>query len=85
MQEYGPDINTKGAKGWCVSMELEGTTAKWMVTLHNDDASKLRNFDHFMGVLQKYFEDPLAIRNARTRMKTISQGCWSVASYTQEF
>lgn len=51
MPGYGPDITTKGTKVWGVTMALEGTAANWMVTLHNDNALELDNFDHFMAAL----------------------------------
>lgn len=38
-----------------------------------------------MAALHWWFEDPLAEHKARTWMKTITQGRWSVAEYTQEF
>lgn len=44
MQESGPEIATKGAKGLCMTMVLEEATAEWTVTIHNDDAPELRNF-----------------------------------------
>lgn len=77
-------MSTKGAKVRCVTKALEGTTAEWMVILHND-ASELRNFDCFMATLQKSFEDTLADCKARDHIKTISQGCREEAEYTQEF
>lgn len=72
MQEFGPDLPTKGAEVWCMTIALQGTTAEWMVTLHNDNTLELCNFDYFMTALQKHFEDPLADRKARTRIETIS-------------
>lgn len=53
-----------------------------MVSLHNDDASQLRNYD-FMAALCQQFKDPLAECKTWTWMKTITQVWWSV--YTQEF
>lgn len=55
-----------------------------MVSLHNDDAPQLRNYD-FMVALCQRFEDPLAECKTQTWMKTITQGWWSVPVYTQEF
>lgn len=66
-------------------MVLEGTTGKWIVTLHNDDVPELWRFDHFMGALQKHFQDLLADCKARTRIRTINQGHHSIAAYTHEF
>lgn len=60
MQEYGQETATEGSKVKCVTMTLEEATARWMVTLHNDNAPELRNFNHFMTALRKHFKDPLA-------------------------
>lgn len=51
IQQYGADIVTKGTKVRVVMLTLEGAPAKWMVALHNDDASELHNFNHFIMVL----------------------------------
>lgn len=77
MQAYGPEIGTESSKVQCTTMALEGAVAQWMVTLYNDDALELRNFNQFMVVLRKSFEDPLADCKARDRR--------GVAKYTQEF
>lgn len=69
MVEYGPEIPTGGAKVRCVTMALEGPAAQWMVILHNDNASELRNFNRFMTVLHKLFEDPLVDHKARDCIK----------------
>lgn len=66
-------------------MALEGPAAQWMVNLHNDNALELRNLNHFMPILCKWFEYPLANRKSRDHIKTILQGRRGVAEYTQEF
>uniref|UniRef100_A0A8C6XGC2 Retrotransposon gag domain-containing protein n=1 Tax=Naja naja TaxID=35670 RepID=A0A8C6XGC2_NAJNA len=85
MEEYGEDFSSEAAKVRCLTRALEGTAAKWMVTLHNDNDPLLMNYDLFTTALWARFEDPLAERKARIRMKTINQGRRSVAEYTQEF
>lgn len=86
MREYGPEITTESGKVRCVTMALgPRAVAQCMLALHNDDAPELRNFNQFMAVLCKRFEDPLADGKARDRIKTISQGRRGVAEYTQEF
>lgn len=60
MQEYGPKMITEGGEVRYVPGAMEGATVRWMVTLHNDIALELKNFNHFMAVLCKYFQDPLA-------------------------
>lgn len=50
-------------------MALEGTIDEWIVTLHNDNAMELRNFDHFIAALWKCFKDPLGDHKARDRIK----------------
>lgn len=53
MQEFEPDLLTKGTKVQCVTMALLGTIVEWMVTLHNDTL-ELRNFEHFMTALEAF-------------------------------
>lgn len=52
---------------------MEGETAEWMVTLHNN-SMELCNFDRFMAALRKRFEDSLADLKARIKIKTKRQG-----------
>lgn len=85
MQDNGPKIATEAGKVRCVTTALEGAVVWWMVTLHNDDAPELRNFNRFMVALCKRFKDPLADCKAREHIKTINQGHRGVAEYTQEF
>lgn len=65
MQEYGPDLPTKEAEVWCVTIVLEETAVEWMVTFHNDEALELQSFDPFMLALQKRFEE--AFTDCKTR------------------
>uniref|UniRef100_A0A8C5WSY3 DUF4939 domain-containing protein n=1 Tax=Laticauda laticaudata TaxID=8630 RepID=A0A8C5WSY3_LATLA len=60
MEEYGDGFSSEAAKVRCVTRTLEGTAAKWTVTLHNDNASQLINYDLFMRALCARFEDQLA-------------------------
>uniref|UniRef100_A0A8C6VGT2 DUF4939 domain-containing protein n=1 Tax=Naja naja TaxID=35670 RepID=A0A8C6VGT2_NAJNA len=53
MEEYGEDFSSEAAKVRCVTRALEGTAAKWMVTLHNDNDPLLMNYDLFMTLEQK--------------------------------
>lgn len=46
--KYGHEIPTEGAKVRVVKLVLKGTTARWMVTFHNANASELRNFNRYM-------------------------------------
>ncbi|XP_060541565.1 zinc finger protein 213-like [Pantherophis guttatus] len=85
MQEYGRDFQTQGSRVRVVTLALEGAAARWMVTLHNANAPELWNFDHFMTALRRRFEDPLADRKARDRIKVVRQGRRPVAEYTEEF
>lgn len=85
MQKYGHEIPTEGAKLRVVTLALEGAAASWMVTLHNANAPELRNFNRFMTALRQRFEDPLADRKARDRIKNAQQGRRRVAEYTEEF
>uniref|UniRef100_A0A8C6VH31 Uncharacterized protein n=1 Tax=Naja naja TaxID=35670 RepID=A0A8C6VH31_NAJNA len=78
MEEYGKDFSSEAAKVRCVTKALEGMASKWMVTLHNDNAPQLMNYDLFMAALHARFEGPLAERRARIWMKTINQGRCSV-------
>lgn len=73
MQEYGGDMGSEASKVRCVAMALKGATAEWMVSLHNDNASQLQNYNQFIAALCSWFKDPLAERKARTQMKTITQ------------
>lgn len=54
---------------------LEGTVARWMVTLHNANAPELRNFNIFMMALRQRFEDLLADCRGRNHIKIMQQGC----------
>lgn len=56
MQEYGPDLPTEGAQIKCITLPLEGAAVCWMITLHNENAPNLRNFNCFMGALHQCFE-----------------------------
>uniref|UniRef100_A0A8C6XI66 DUF4939 domain-containing protein n=1 Tax=Naja naja TaxID=35670 RepID=A0A8C6XI66_NAJNA len=56
MEEYGEDFSSEAAKVRCVTRALEGTAAKWMVTLHNDNAPQLMNYDLFMTALRARFD-----------------------------
>lgn len=60
MIEHGLKIPTEGAKVTSVIMALERPATQCMVTLHNDNALELRNLNHFMAILCKWFKDPLA-------------------------
>lgn len=55
-----------------------------MVALHNDDASELHNFNCFIMLLCRKFEDPLGDHKAQTQIKAIRQGRQSVAIYTKQ-
>lgn len=59
--------------------------AEWMVSLHNDDAHQLQNYDHFMAALYQWFEASLVEHKTQSQMKIITQFRQSVAAYTQEF
>lgn len=64
MQEDRVDLASEAAEVWCVTMALEGTTAEWMVSLHNDNVSELQSFHRLLMALCKWFKDPLAQRKA---------------------
>uniref|UniRef100_A0A8C5SGU8 Uncharacterized protein n=1 Tax=Laticauda laticaudata TaxID=8630 RepID=A0A8C5SGU8_LATLA len=81
MKEYGENFSLEAAKVKCVTRALEETAAKWMVTLHNDNAPQLMNYDLFMTALHTRFEDPLAEHKTRIRMKTINQWRRSLACH----
>lgn len=51
VQEYGHKVPAKRAKLRVVTLAIEEALAWWMVTLHNSDAPKLRNFNRFMTAL----------------------------------
>lgn len=59
MQEYGANLPNNQAIVRIITMALEDETGEWIVALH-DDAAELHNFDRFMAVLRKRFEDSLA-------------------------
>uniref|UniRef100_A0A8C5SLW0 DUF4939 domain-containing protein n=1 Tax=Laticauda laticaudata TaxID=8630 RepID=A0A8C5SLW0_LATLA len=48
MEEYREDFPSEAAKVRGVTRALEGTAAEWMVTLHNDNAPQLMNYNLFM-------------------------------------
>lgn len=57
-----------------------------MVSLHNANAPKLRNFNRFMMALKWQFEDPPpADCKAHDHIKTMQQGRWLVAEYIEKF
>ncbi|XP_060546169.1 cysteine-rich protein 2 isoform X1 [Pantherophis guttatus] len=85
MQDWGEDYETDAAKVRSVANALEGVAAEWMVVLHNNNSLLLRNYNQFMRALRRRFEDHLAERKARLRMKSIQQGRRPVAEYIQEF
>lgn len=62
MQENGANLATEAAQVRYVTMALGGTAVECMVSLHNDEAMELQNFDRFMMALCKQFKDPLAQR-----------------------
>uniref|UniRef100_A0A670ZE00 DUF4939 domain-containing protein n=1 Tax=Pseudonaja textilis TaxID=8673 RepID=A0A670ZE00_PSETE len=74
MEEYEGEFTSEAAKVRCVTRALEGIAAEWMVTLYNDNSPQLQNLNVFMTALRRRFEDLLAERKARIRMKTINQG-----------
>lgn len=80
MQEYGLESPIKGAK--MRSVTLAGS---WMVALHNVNAPELRKFNWLMTALHCQFKDPLVDHKARDCIKTMRQGHWVVAEYTEEF
>lgn len=41
MQEYEGELGSETAKVRCVTVALEGAAAKWMVSLHNNNAPQL--------------------------------------------
>lgn len=62
MQVYGRSLPNDAAKIWVITLALEGTGARWMVTLYNCNAPELHNFNLFMTALRCRFEDCLADR-----------------------
>lgn len=59
MKEFGPEIPSEGTKMRSVTLALEGAMALCMMTFHNANIPKLRNFNHFMVTFCRQFEDPL--------------------------
>lgn len=55
MELYGQDIPSDNKWMRIVTMALEGAAAQWMVTLHNANAPKLHNINHFMVALRRRF------------------------------
>lgn len=53
--------------------------------LHNANVPELRNFDQFMMNLHHWFNDPLADWKACDHIRTMKQGRWPIAEYTEEF
>lgn len=60
MQEYSHEIPSEGARVRVVTLALEGTSARWMVTLHKANTLELWNFNQFMTALRWRFKDSLA-------------------------
>lgn len=85
MEDWGQEYLSEAAQVRGVTNALEGAAATWMVVLHNNDSPLLKNYNQFMAALRRRFEDHLAERKARIRMKGIQQGRRSVADYVQEF
>lgn len=60
MQEYSHEIPTEGTRVRVVTLALEGTSARWMVTLYKANTLELWNFNQFMTALRWRFKDSLA-------------------------
>lgn len=84
MKEFGSEFPSEGTKVRSITLALGGATALCMMTLHNTNTLKLRNFDHFMMTFCQQFEDPLVDCKARDCIKTMHQGNRVVAEYTEK-
>lgn len=85
MTTYADVLPNDEAKVYCVVRVLYGEAADWAVTLYEEQAEELRDFEAFMAALRQRFKDPLADRKDMIKLQTIKQGRRKVFAYVQEF
>lgn len=59
MELYGVMSSDDAAWVHAVASNVEGSTSRWLVSLHDERAPELTDLDTFMQALQEQFEDPM--------------------------